>query len=163
MFRVGILTLSDKGSRGEREDISGAVIRELAGQLNGEVVQYEVIPDEKEIIQSKLVSWSEDLCLDLILTTGGTGLTPRDVTPEATLAVLDLEIPGIAEVMRAESLKKTPHAMLSRAVAGIRGRTMIINLPGSPKGVRECLEAILPALTHGLEKMKGDTTDCATR
>ncbi len=161
MFRVGILTLSDKGARGEREDISGAVIRELVGQLNGEVVQYEVIPDEKGIIQDRLKAWSDELCLDLILTTGGTGLTPRDVTPEATLAVLDLEIPGIAEVMRAESLKKTSRAMLSRAVAGIRRRTMIINLPGSPKGVRECLEAILPALPHGLEKMKGDTSDCA--
>jgi molybdopterin adenylyltransferase len=163
MIRVGILTISDKGSRGERDDKSGETIREIVPRLNGEVARYEVVPDEKEIIQARLADWSDNLCLDLILTTGGTGLTPRDVTPEATLAVLEREIPGIAEVMRLESLKKTPHAMLSRAVAGQRRQTMIVNLPGSPKAVRECLEAILPALPHGIEKMKGDMSDCAPR
>jgi molybdopterin adenylyltransferase len=163
MIRIGILTVSDKGSRGERDDKSGETIREIVPRLNGEVARYEVVPDEKEIIQARLADWSDNLCLDLILTTGGTGLTPRDVTPEATLAVLEREIPGIAEVMRLESLKKTPHAMLSRAVAGQRRQTMIVNLPGSPKAVRECLEAILPALPHGIEKMKGDMSDCAPR
>ena len=157
MFTVGILTISDKGWRGEREDESGKVIREY---LRGErVIEYEVIPDEKEIIAQKLKDWADGGGLDLIVTTGGTGLGPRDVTPEATLAVVDRVVPGLAEAMRVESLKKTPLAMLSRAIAGTRGECLIINLPGSPKAVRECLEVILPALPHAIEIIKGEVKE----
>jgi molybdenum cofactor synthesis domain-containing protein len=159
-FKIGILTLSDKGARGEREDVSGQVVREMVAEL-GEVVCYEVIPDEAEGIVETLVEWADEKHLDLILTTGGTGLSPRDVTPAATARVIDWQIPGMAEAMRSASMQKTPHAMLSRAIAGVRGTTMIINLPGSPKGVRENLEVVLPALEHGLLKLKGDPADCA--
>jgi molybdenum cofactor synthesis domain-containing protein len=157
---IGILTLSDKGARGEREDLSGEVIREMIAAV-GEVTHYRVIPDDLETIVETLVDWVDRDGVDLVLTTGGTGLSPRDVTPEATARVLDWEIPGMAEAMRAASMKKTPHAMLSRARAGVRRQSIIINLPGSPKGVRENLEVVLPALTHGLKKLKGDPTDCA--
>ena len=160
MFSVGILTLSDKGSRGEREDLSGPEIRRVIASLPGRVEAYEVIPDEEELISRKLVEYADQKCLNLIFTTGGTGLSPRDVTPEATRKVLDREIPGIAEVMRAEGMKITPTAMLSRAAAGIRGRCLIINLPGSPRAVRENLMVILPALKHALEKVQGDPSDC---
>jgi molybdopterin adenylyltransferase len=160
-FTVGILTMSDKGSRGEREDLSGPAIRTLIDGPAFEVLEYRVVPDEKDIIEQVLREWADLRRIDLILTTGGTGLSPRDVTPDATLAVIDKQVPGIAEVMRQESLKKTPAAMLSRAVAGVRGHTLIINLPGSPKAVRENLGAILAALPHGIEKLKGDITDCA--
>lgn len=159
-FTIGILTLSDKGSRGEREDLSGQVIREMIAPL-GEVTHYQVVPDDLDIIVKTLVDWVDTDSVDLILTTGGTGLSPRDVTPEATARVLDWEIPGMAEAMRVASMQKTPHAMLSRAKAGVRRRSMIINLPGSPKGVRENLEVVLPALGHGLKKLKGDPSDCA--
>jgi molybdopterin adenylyltransferase len=159
-FKIGVLTLSDKGSRGEREDVSGQVVREMVAEL-GEVVCYRVIPDEVEGIVETLVEWVDEKHLDLILTTGGTGLSPRDVTPSATARVIDWQIPGMAEAMRSASLQKTPHAMLSRAIAGVRGTTMIINLPGSPKGVRENLEVVLPALEHGLRKLQGDPADCA--
>jgi molybdenum cofactor synthesis domain-containing protein len=159
-FSIGILTLSDKGSRGEREDLSGQVIREMIAPL-GAVTHYRVIPDDLEIIVQTLVEWVDREQVDLILTTGGTGLSPRDVTPEATARVIDWEIPGMAEAMRMASLQKTPHAMLSRARVGVRRRSMIINLPGSPKGVRENLEVVLPALEHGLKKLKGDPSDCA--
>ncbi|MEZ4600426.1 MAG: MogA/MoaB family molybdenum cofactor biosynthesis protein [Syntrophotaleaceae bacterium] len=159
-FRIGVLTLSDKGARGEREDISGQVLREMVAGL-GEVTHYQVIPDDVETIVETLVKWVDEEHLDLILTTGGTGLSPRDVTPTATRRVIDWDIPGIAEAMRSASLEKTPHAMLSRALAGVRNRAMIINLPGSPKGVRENLEVVLPALGHGLKKLKGDPEDCA--
>ncbi len=158
MIRVGILTMSDKGSRGERIDESGQIIMEMVKPV-GEVLLYEIIPDEKELIKKKLLEYSERV--DLILTTGGTGLSPRDVTPEATLEVIEREIPGIAEAMRYEGLKKTPRAMLSRAVAGVRGGCLIINLPGSPKAVRENLEVILPVIAHAIEKIKGDTSECA--
>lgn len=157
---IGVLTLSDKGARGEREDISGQVIQEMVANL-GRVTHYRVVPDDLEQIVSVLVEWTDSDKLDLILTTGGTGLSPRDVTPEATLRVIDWQVPGIAEAMRAASMQVTPHAMLSRALAGVRGRTMIINLPGSPKGVRENLAVVLPALEHGLLKLKGDPSDCA--
>ena len=157
---IGVLTLSDKGARGEREDISGQVIQEMIAPL-GRVAHYRVVPDDLEQIVSVLVEWTDKDKLDLILTTGGTGLSPRDVTPEATLRVIDWQVPGIAEAMRAASMQVTPHAMLSRALAGVRGRTMIINLPGSPKGVRENLAVVLPALQHGLLKLKGDPSDCA--
>ncbi len=158
MLRIGILTMSDKGSRGERVDQSGQVIKEMVSSI-GNILLYEVIPDEKELIKKKLVEYSEKV--DLVLTTGGTGLSPRDVTPEATLEVIDRQIPGISEAMRYEGLKKTPRAMLSRAVAGVRGGCLIINLPGSPKAVRENLEVVLPVIGHAIEKIKGDTSECA--
>lgn len=159
-FAIGVLTLSDKGARGEREDISGQVIQEMVASL-GQVRQYQVVPDDVEQIVAVLVDWADAHKLDLILTTGGTGLSPRDVTPEATLRVIDWQVPGMAEAMRATSMQVTPHAMLSRALVGVRGQTMIINLPGSPKGVRENLAVVLPALEHGLLKLKGDPSDCA--
>lgn len=163
MIRVGIITASDKGSRGEREDLSGQVIKELVATIAGEVVKYQVIPDEPEIIKATLIEYIDIEKLDLILTTGGTGMGPRDNTPEATMAVIHKLVPGISEVMRQESLKKTNRAMLSRAVAGIRNSSLVINLPGSPKAVRECLEVILPALPHGIEIMKGQAVECARK
>jgi molybdopterin adenylyltransferase len=159
-IRTAIITLSDKGSAGEREDESGQIIRELIADLGASAVHYEILPDEKSRISETLKRLSDSGNIDLILTTGGTGVAPRDVTPEATLAVIDRELPGMAEAMRAESLKKTPHAMISRAVAGIRKQTLIVNLPGSPKAVRENLAVILPALLHAIEKIKGDPSDC---
>ena len=161
MFTVVILTLSDKGSKGERDDASGPLIEEMVKALPGQVIHYEIIPDEKALIIEALKKSADQLRADLILTTGGTGLSPRDVTPDATLAVIDKQVPGFAEAMRAESLKKTPHAMISRAIVGIRGTSLIVNLPGSPKSVRENLSVILPALPHALSKLKGDPTDCA--
>lgn len=161
MFNVGILTVSDKGSQGKREDKSGETIREIFTQMDACVVDYAIVPDEKELIKKKLVEWADGGKIDLVVTTGGTGLAPRDVTPEATLDVIDRIAPGFAEVMRAESLKKTPHAMLSRAVAGTRKKTLIINLPGSPKAVRECLDAIMPALSHAIETLRGEASECA--
>jgi molybdopterin adenylyltransferase len=162
MFKVGILTISDKGSRGGRQDKSGEAIREILSSIDTRIVNYDIVPDEKELIVSKLVKWVDEDALDVLLTTGGTGLTPRDVTPEATLDVVDKIVPGFAEAMRAESLKETPMAMLSRAVAGTRGKCLIINLPGSTKAVRECLEVILPALPHAVETLKGQAGECGT-
>ena len=160
MIKVGILTISDKGSKGEREDQSGKVIGEVVKEINGEVKYYQIIPDEKNIIQEELVKAVDKLHLDLILTTGGTGLAKRDVTPDATLEVIEKEVPGISEIIRSESFKKTDRAILSRGVAGIRKESLIINLPGSPKGVRESLEIILEALPHGIEILKGQATEC---
>ena len=152
---VGILTVSDRSYRGERKDASGPLIRQLVAERLGAVVELEdVVPDERDVIASTLVVWCDE-GLDLILTTGGTGFAPRDVTPEATKDVIEREAPGLAEAMRAEGLKATPHAMLSRAIAGIRGSTLIVNLPGSPRAVQEGLEVILPALPHGIEILKG--------
>ncbi|MFC2017896.1 molybdenum cofactor biosynthesis protein B [Chloroflexota bacterium] len=162
MLRGGILTVSDKGARGERRDDGSKRIRQCLCSLNIEWVSYEIVPDEKDIIMAKLRDWSDEVALDLLVTTGGTGLSPRDVTPEATMAVIERVVPGFAEVMRAEGLKKTPMAVLSRAVAGIRGRTLIINLPGSPKAVEECLEAISPALPHAMETLRGEAEECAS-
>ena len=160
MIKVGILTISDKGSRGEREDLSGKVIEEVIRKINGEVKYYQIIPDEKNIIQEELIKAVDKLHLDLILTTGGTGLAKRDVTPDATLEVIEKEVSGINEIIRSESFKKTNRAILSRGVAGIRKESLIINLPGSPKGVRESLEIVLEALPHGIEILKGQATEC---
>ena len=161
IIRAAIITLSDKGAAGQREDESGQIIRELIAGQGVSIVHSEILPDEKSRIIETLKRLSDSGNVDLILTTGGTGVAPRDVTPEATLTVIDRELPGMAEAMRAESLKKTPHAMISRAVAGIRKQTLIVNLPGSPKAARENLSVILPALPHTIEKIKGDPSDCA--
>ncbi len=160
MFKVAILTISDRGSRGEREDTSGPLIKEMIRDLPAEVVHYEIIPDEKKKIIKALKKNADELKADLILTTGGTGLSPRDVTPDATREVIEKEVPGFSEAMRAESLRKTPHAMISRAITGIRGSSLIVNLPGSPKSVKENLSVILPALPHALSKLKGDPSEC---
>ena len=162
MLRVGVITASDKGSRGEREDLSGPTLAKLVQEIGGEVVEYVVLPDDQTMLEEKMRQWADEVRLDLILTTGGTGFSLRDVTPEATLAVADRLVPGIAEVMRQESLKVTPKAMLSRAVAVLRKRTLIINMPGSPKAVRECFAAIAPALPHGIQILKGEASECAT-
>jgi molybdenum cofactor synthesis domain-containing protein len=159
MITACVLTLSDKGSKGQRQDESGLLIKEMLKQIGGEVKHYEVLPDEKELIKERLVKYSGDV--DLILTTGGTGLSPRDVTPDATLEVIEKEVPGIAEAMRAAGLLKTKRAMLSRAVSGVRNKTLIINLPGSPKAVRESLEAVLEVIPHAVEKIKGSVMECA--
>lgn len=159
--RYAILTISDKGSRGEREDRSGPVIREVVVAMGGEVAAYEIVPDERDQIRQKLVAWADGLRVDVVLTTGGTGLAPRDVTPAATLEIIDYQVPGLPEAMRAESLKKTPNAMLSRMVAGVRGHTLIVNLPGSPRAVQECLEVIRPALPHAVDTLRGEVGDHA--
>ncbi len=163
MFTLGILTVSDKGWRGEREDKSGEVIREILSQISAQAIRYGIVPDESELIAAKLLEWVDGDGLDVIITTGGTGLSPRDVTPEATLSVVDRLVPGFGEAMRAASLTKTPLGMLSRAVAGVRKKTLIINLPGSPKAVRECLEAILPALPHAVETSRGEAEECGAQ
>lgn len=158
MITVAVLTLSDRGSKGERQDISGPAIADIMKDIA--VVKYcDILPDERDLIKERLIFYSGRV--DLVLTTGGTGLSPRDVTPEATLDVIEKIVPGIAEAMRLEGLKKTKNAMLSRAVAGVRGETLIINLPGSPRAVRENLETILEILPHAIEKIKGDSGDCA--
>ena len=162
IFKAGILTISDKGWRGERQDRSGEVIRGILSQIDAQIVNYDIVPDEKNLIAEKLIQWADKDGIDVIITTGGTGLSPRDVTPEATLSVVDRVVPGLAEAMRLASLKKTPMAVLSRAVAGTRGGCLIINLPGSPKAVRECLETILPALPHAVETLKGRVSECGT-
>lgn len=161
MIKVGILTASDSGARGDREDLSGPAIREMVQSIGAEVICYVIVADEKEIIAKELRDMADYRGVDVIFTTGGTGLGPRDVTPEATYSVIDREIPGISEAIRAESLKKTPHAMLSRVIAGSRGETLIINLPGSPRAVRESLQVVLPAIPHAVEVLKGRSRNCA--
>ena len=159
MLNLGILTISDKGWQGERADESGTAIKECFSQVESQVVGYEIVPDELAIIAGKLAQWADDGGMDVIITTGGTGLGPRDVTPEATLKVLDKEVPGLTEAMRAETFHQVPTAILSRAVAGVRGRCLIINLPGSPKAVRECLDIILPVIPHAIQIIKGEITE----
>jgi len=160
MYKVGIVTASDKGAQGRREDTAAAVIREMVPGLPGEVAAYRLLPDEPADLMAALKEMA-DRGLDLVFTTGGTGLGPRDHTPEATLAVVDRLVPGLPELMRAKGLEKTPRAALSRAVAGVRGRTLIINLPGSPRAVREGLEAVWPILPHALEILTGSGGECA--
>jgi len=156
MIRIAILTVSDKSARGERDDASGPAIREVLAGQDVEFVDYRVVPDEQHDIAEALFHFSERHDVDVILTTGGTGLAPRDVTPQATLGSIEYEVPGIAEAMRAASLTVTPAAMLSRGVAGVRNRTLIVNLPGSPKAVRETLAVLVPALGHAVSTLKGE-------
>lgn len=160
MFSVGILTISDKGAAGKREDASGTLLHQLVDQLPGKVTVYQVVPDEKEEIQSQLISFCERWKVDLVLTTGGTGVSPRDVTPEATLAVIERLVPGMGEIMRMEGYRKNPKAILSRGIAGVRKKTLIVNLPGSPRAVRENFEILLPALSHAIEKTRGEEGEC---
>ena len=159
MFNLGILTISDKGWQGQRYDDSGKAIRDSLSPLDSCVVKYEVIPDEMDVIAGKLADWADEGNVDVILTTGGTGLGQRDVTPEATLSIVDKVVPGFAEAMRTETFSVTPFAILSRAVAGVRGKCLIINLPGSPKGVRECLRVILSVIPHAVAIVKGEVTE----
>ncbi|MBC5717752.1 MogA/MoaB family molybdenum cofactor biosynthesis protein [Flintibacter faecis] len=160
-MRVAVITLSDSGYAGKRADLSGPAIQEMVEERGWTVVQTTLLPDGREMLERELRRLCDGGLADLILTTGGTGFSPTDVTPEATMAVVERPTPGIPEAMRYYSLQITPRAMLSRAAAGIRGRTLIVNLPGSPKAVRECLQAILPALDHGLEILKGTGGNCA--
>ncbi|ADY57344.1 molybdopterin adenylyltransferase [Syntrophobotulus glycolicus DSM 8271] len=161
MIRVGILTVSDRGASGEREDQSGPLIKEIMQNRGWETAACSIIPDERKKIAQKLIEYADDLNIDVVFTTGGTGFAPRDVTPEATLDVVERLAPGLVQAILFESLKITPRAMLSRAVSGIRGGTIIVNLPGSPKAVRECLDVVLPALEHGVQILRGETGDCA--
>lgn len=159
MIKYSILIASDKGSAGLREDTSGKVITEIMSGFNAQLIEYHVVPDERNLISGKLIDLSKKS--NLILTSGGTGLSPRDVTPEATLDVIERQVPGIPEAIRAKSLEITSRAMLSRGIAGIRGQTLIINLPGSPKAVKECLAVILPVLEHAIHILTGSTGECA--
>lgn len=159
MLNIGIITISDKGWQDQRHDKSGQIVRDKLSLLKASVVKYEIIPDEIDIIASKLIEWADGGGIDVILTSGGTGLAQRDVTPEATLSAVDKVVPGLAEAMRVKTSKVTPSAILSRAVAGVRGKCLIINLPGSPKAVRECLEVILPVIPHAVEIIKGEVTE----
>ena len=163
MISVGILTISDKGSRGEREDLSGKKIKDIISKIDGEVRYYKIIPDEKELIKKELIKAVDEMHLDLVFTTGGTGLAKRDVTPDATSEIIEKSVPGINEMIRSESFRKTNRAILSRAISGIRRESLIINLPGSPKGVEESLEIILDVLPHGIEILKGQASECAKK
>jgi molybdopterin adenylyltransferase len=158
MLNIVLLTISDKSSQGQREDKSSKVIRDVLSTLEHRIAGYEVIPDEAGMIADKLVEWA-NADIDVIITTGGTGLAARDVTPEATLSIVDKVVPGIGEIMRAETFKITPTAVLSRATAGVRGKCLIINLPGSRKAVRECLEVVMPIIPHAVEIIKGEVTE----
>ncbi|MEW6669747.1 MAG: MogA/MoaB family molybdenum cofactor biosynthesis protein [Thermodesulfobacteriota bacterium] len=161
IFGAAVLTISDKGSQGLRVDESGKTAVAMLEAEGFSVLRREIVPDDRGRIVGTLLEWVDQERIPLIVTTGGTGLSPTDVTPQAMLEVIDFPVPGIAEAMRAESLKKTPHAMLSRAMAGVRKKSLIVNLPGSPGGVKDNLSVVLPALKHGLSKLAGDPTDCA--
>jgi len=159
MYKAGVLTISDKGSKGQRADISGDYMVKALHSADMEVARYEIIADEENLISGILATWADSGELDLIVTTGGTGISPRDVTPEATLKVIEKELTGIVELMRAIGYKKTPTAVLSRAVAGIRGRCLIVNLPGNPRAVQEYLELLLPVVPHAIEMLQGGSRD----
>jgi molybdenum cofactor synthesis domain-containing protein len=161
VIRAAVVTVSDRSFRKERADASGPAVAEILARLPAEVEQRVVVPDERRLISRAICHFSDVLGMDLVVTTGGTGVDPRDVTPEATWDVIDREIPGLAEVMRSESRKKVPTAMLSRAVAGVRGKTLVVNLPGSPGGARENLESVLSVIPHAIEKIRGGGGDCA--
>jgi len=159
IIKTAVLTISDKGSRGERKDLSGPVIKEMMEKIGAEIVFEDIIADEKEEIKDALIRISDQKKADLILTTGGTGFAERDITPEATLEVIEKEVPGLPEKIRADTISITPQAALSRARAGIRAKTLIINFPGSPKAVRECLEAVIEIIPHGVKILKGEITE----
>ncbi len=162
MIRAGIITVSDRSSQGIREDSSGPALAAMLADEELEVCKSLIIPDEKSEIKDAIIKFADKEKFDLILTTGGTGVSPRDVTPDATLEVIEKQIPGMAEAMRRQSMNVTPYAMISRAIAGIRGRCLVVNLPGSPKGAKENLAVILPALKHAIEKIKGDAAECGS-
>jgi molybdenum cofactor synthesis domain-containing protein len=157
MYGLAILTVSTSGYQGQRQDTGSEAIKEALPPPEYEVVRYEIVSDDKEMIAERMAQWADSPDVDLVVSTGGTGLGPRDVTPEACLSILDKEVPGLAEAMRAETLKFTPMAMLSRSVAGIRGSTLIITLPGSPRGVKETLEVVKPVLPHAIELLKKES------
>ena len=161
MLRIGILTVSDKGSEGQRADASGPAIADRLRAAGYETVWYGIVPDEMVLIEGKLLYLCDIVKADVVLTTGGTGLSPRDVTPEATLRVCDRQVPGIAEAMRVRPAEKAPRSMLSRGVAVTRGQTLIVNFPGSPKAVRECMDIVLPVLKHAAAVLKGTVSECA--
>lgn len=162
-FKTGVLTISDKGSQGLREDESGEIVAAMLEAQGFTVLSREIIPDDRQQVVDTLIKWVDRNGLSLIITSGGTGVSPTDVTPQAMEEVIDFQVPGMAEAMRAASLKKTPHAMISRAIAGVRKTCLIINVPGSPKGARENLSVVLPALNHALSKLAGDTSACAVQ
>lgn len=157
MIKIGILTCSDKGSKSERTDISGPLIKKMVKSMKGKVIKYEIVPDSKKIISQKLKEWSDKLRLDLIFTTGGTGLALRDITPDATEEIIDKKVPGFSEIMRLEGFKNTKYSILSRGISGLRKKTLIINLPGSEKAVRESLKIILQSIPHAIEIIHGKT------
>ena len=161
-IKAGVLTISDKGSKGKRKDESGEIVVRMLEEQGFSVLKKKIVPDDLRQITDMLMIWVEKDQLALIITTGGTGLSPTDVTPQAMKEVIDYEVPGMAEAMRSASLKKTPHAMISRAVVGVRKSCLIINLPGSPNGAKENLSVVLPALNHALLKLSGDPSACAT-
>lgn len=163
MYRIGIITASDKGSRGERIDESGQKIKEIVSEFGYEVVYYKVLPDDKDMISSEMKRLCDENIVDLILTTGGTGFSKRDNTPEATLDIAEKLVPGISEAIRSYSMQFTKNAMLTRGVSVIRKETLIINMPGSPKAVKESMECIMPALNHGIDILKGSASECARR
>ena len=162
-YKVAVITVSDKGSRGEREDTGGPLVCDMLKDAGYTIEHTAIIPDEQAEIEKEIIKCADEMDIALVMTTGGTGFSPRDVTPEATLAVCDRMVPGIPEAMRAESLKITNRAMLSRLAAGIRKRSLVVNLPGSPKAIKENLEVVIPALDHGLDILRGESVDCATK
>jgi molybdopterin adenylyltransferase len=160
VYTAGVLTVSDSAARGNRRDESGPVIRHMLQQHGYNVLLHKTVPDEVQDVRDILIKWIDNNSLDVIITTGGTGLSPRDITPEATKSIIERDVPGIAEAVRIRGLDSTPRAMLSRGVAGVQGKALIINLPGSPSAVVQAMEVILPVLKHALDKIKGDPTPC---